>query len=291
MSRVNPLQILCSKRVDPATFQFDTFWLPGCNIYDHLTQADINELYRIATSLKLSADINLKYQMIDQIMRARDFKRLAGGTNRIVYKSLNNESIVFKIAIDKVGMQDNPLEFQNQHKLKPYCAKMFSVDSTGVVACCERVLPILNPTEFSLIADDVFDILILKVLGQYVIDDIGASRFMNWGVRKNFGPVLLDYPYLYELDGSKLFCTNTDPTIGIPCGGQIDYDDSFDNLICTQCGKVYPARDLEIKAKNNEIKVIGYQNNDSTLTVSVVRGDEVLVKSVKNSDIIVKPRK
>lgn len=288
--RVNPLQILCSKKVDPATFMFDQFWLPGCNIYEHLTQMDINELHRIATSVKLSSNIKLKYQMIDQIMRARDFKRLAGGTNRVVYKSLNNEDIVFKIAVDRVGMQDNPREFENQNKLKPYCSKMFSLDQSGVVACCERVLPILNPKEFALIADDVFDIIVNKILGEYVIDDIGASRFMNWGVRRNFGPVLLDYPYLFELDGSKLFCTNTDPITGIPCGGQIDYDDAFDNLICTTCGKVYPARDLESKRKREDIRVIAYQNDDSTLSVSLTRGDEIITKSVKNTDYIIRPK-
>ena len=36
--------------------------------------------------------------------------------------------------------------------------------------------------------------------------DIGTNFFMNWGIRPGFGPVLLDYPYVYELDGNK--CVN-----------------------------------------------------------------------------------
>lgn len=288
--RTNSLSIMQAKQIDPATFNFDNFYIPGSNVYDHLSPYDVQELYNIATSIKLSSNINRKYEMIDRIMRMRDFKRLAGGTNRVVYKSLNNESLVFKIAIDKVGMQDNPMEFQNQQLLKPFCTKMFSLDQTGVVSCCERVLPIMNKKEFALIADDVFDILVMKILGKYVIDDAGASRFMNWGIRKGFGPVILDFPYLFELDGSKLYCQNIDSITGQMCLGEIDYDVGFDNLVCTRCGKKYPAKQLEQSMKEKEIKVVDTKDNFSTVKISVKRGDEILLKSQTATDFIIPPK-
>ena len=37
---------------------------------------------------------------------------------------------------------------------------------------------------------------------------------MNYGLREGFGPVLLDYPYVFELDGRKLICNVPEPLLG-----------------------------------------------------------------------------
>ena len=75
-----------------------------------------------------------------------------------------------------------------------------------------------------------------KFIGKYVLEDIGTIWFKNWGIRPGFGPVLLDYPYLFEVDIRDLYCYDMTP-LGLPCGGQIDYDAGFNILICTKCGK------------------------------------------------------
>lgn len=63
-----------------------------------------------------------------------------------------------------------------------------------------------------------------------------------------------DFPYLYELDGEKLHCTEPDPIDpSKPCGGLIDYDDGFNKLYCKKCGKWYRVQEL---AKNPEFKNI-----------------------------------
>ena len=205
MAKFDVLDILRAKKISPLEFNFDNLWIPPINVY--LSPQDIENLRSIATSLRLSSKIDQKYKMIDDIMRYRGFKRFSAGTNRVVYSFLEDDRFLVKIAVDKVGMQDNPREYENQFLLKPYVTKMFYTSQCGTVGFVERVLPIKNRAEFKGIAPDVFDILMNKILGEYVMEDIGTKYFMNWGIRLGYGPVILDYPYLYKLDSKKIYCT------------------------------------------------------------------------------------
>lgn len=252
---IDVLDILRAKNMSPQEFHFDTINIP--HLYNYLTPQDIEGLHNIATSIKLQNNIKKKYELIDMIMRNRGFKRFAAGTNRVVYRFLEDDRFLAKIAVDKVGLKDNPNEFNNQHLLKPFVTKMFYVSNCGTVGLSERVIPIKNKMEFTDIAPDVFDILMFKILGEYVVQDVGTKFFMNWGIRPGFGPVLLDYPYVYKLDGNKLFCSVKDPITNKVCNGEIDFDDGFNSLVCTKCGHMYMARDLKENHSNNKIIIKG----------------------------------
>lgn len=283
MAKVNVMDIMKTRIVTPAEFQFDNFFIPPMQYF--LSNNDVAALHDIATSVKLSSNIKLKYKLIDDIMRPRGFKRFSAGTNRIVYRYYEDESFVVKIAVDRVGLKDNPAEFYNQNFLKPYVAKMFYVSPCGTVGFAERVLPIKNKEEFKEISSDVFDMLVFNIIGQYVVEDIGTKYFMNYGVRKGYGPVLLDYPYVYKLDGKKLFCTNILPETNTVCDGEIDYDDGFNNLVCTKCGKKYLAVELRDKSNNNKsINIKGGSN----MKVSIKYGDKVIWRSISTDDTIVR---
>ena len=278
-----------SKQVDPVKFQFDIMQIPPIHYF--LSDQDVAALREIAMSLKLSAKIDIKRRMMDDIMRRRGFKRFQAGTNRIIYKFEESQAFVAKVAIDRVGMKDNPNEFKNQEILKPFVTKTFHVSECGTVALSERVEPIIRPSEFEMIAEDVYELITNKILGLYVMEDIGTKYFMNWGTRVGFGPVLLDYPYLFELDGDKLICNVPDPITGIPCCGEIDYDDGFNELICKKCGKRYLARDLKRNITENKVimdTIIG--GGKYPMIVEIRRGDEVIANSDSSSDTIVKPR-
>ena len=259
MSRVSLIeQLYAPKRKSALEFDYDSLWAPPIRFL--LSQQDINELYKIATSLKYNDNIEKKYELIDAIMRPRGFKRGNCGTNRVVYNFLEDTSFCMKIALDRVGIKDSPREFKNQEFFKPFCCKIFEVDPTGVIACVERVNPISSMEEFLSIADDVFNMMVTKIIGKYVVDDLGTEKFMNYGIRYNsngvaFGPVVLDYPYAYELDGAKLHCSKP-VQIGdkeFVCGGEIDYDAGLNNLVCCKCGRTYSARELA-KDDSNVLK-------------------------------------
>lgn len=278
MAKANVLEFLYSKQKSPLEFNFDNLIAPP--LLSLLTPQDIYELNRIARSVKLSGKIDEKYKLIDSIMNNRGFVKLHAGTNRVVYRFLEDQSFVIKIAVDKVGLGDNPAEFRNQFLLKPFVTKIFEVSPCGTVALVERVDAIMSREEFASVADDIFNLLTKVFIGKYILEDVGCHYFMNYGIRKNgFGPVLLDFPYVYELDGNKLYCNAHLPgRKDITCGGELDYDDGFNNLICTKCGRHYHARDLK-KAEKNQLIIVG---GKKTMKVKVMVGKEVILDSSKN---------
>lgn len=285
MANVSIVDVLMTKDKDPMEFQFDNLWIPPMHFY--LSNYDIDQLRQIATSVRLSSKVQKKYDMIDKIMTSRGFKRFSGGTNRVVYRHTEDTRFLAKIAVDKVGMQDNPLEYKNQFLLKPFVAKMFYVSPCGTVGFAERVLPIKRKEEFKEVASDIFDIIVNKIIGLYVVEDIGTKFFMNWGIRAGFGPVLLDYPYVYELDGDKLWCTKPFPELpGGICNGEIDYDAGFNYLVCTRCGKRYLATNLRDNSTDNKnvIKKGGYNMmhvilNKGGKTIEPTPMDEVMERT------------
>ena len=227
-----------------AGFQFDKLWHPPMSYY--ITQQDVIEIYNISRSAKLNALPLKKYGMVDEILKRRGFTRLHAGTNRLVYKSEYDSSICLKIGIDIVGREANVGEYHTQELLKPFCTKVFEVTPCGTVAMVERVNPIKNRFQFEDVGDIIFNIIIMQFAG-IVLEDVGTNFFMNWGIREGFGPVVLDFPYAYEADITKLHCIQKDK-LGVQCNGLIDYDDGCNTLVCEACGRRHTAKSL---AKNN----------------------------------------
>ena len=46
-------------------------------------------------------------------------------------------------------------------------------------------------------AADIFTLLSDYVIGKYIIDDIGTQYYQNIGFRYGFGPVILDFPFIF----------------------------------------------------------------------------------------------
>lgn len=254
-------------------FQFDSLTAPP--IMALFTPNDIQELYKIATSLRYNGNMSKKREMIDAIMKRRGFRYLGCGTNRVVYSFLESKDFVAKVALDRVGLKDSGSEYINQAYFQPFCCKIFEVDPTGVIAFVERVNPISSIEEFLSVADDVFNMMVTKIIGKYVVDDLGTKTYMNFGIRQNsngytFGPVIIDFPYVYELDGAKLKCQtiikNKYTGMDEICNGDIDYQPGFNGLICTKCGREYKAMDLAKESPNVKFE---YDSKDIDLVKRV----------------------
>lgn len=239
-----------------------------------ITAEEINYIHKLILSPRYSGNNKYKMEKIDEVMHFRGFSRFAGGTNRLVYEHPAAPNAVFKVAIDAVGINDNPAEFYNQKFLKPYCCKVFECSPCGTIASFERVERITTFEEFYTIADDYFYILSRVIIGKYVMDDIGIDYFMNIGIRKGCHPVILDFPYLFELDGRKLECGAVLED-GSVCRGDIDYDHGFNKLMCKKCGRVYRARDLAKPPKESHILL--KNKGGARMNIRLMRGNEVLV--------------
>lgn len=282
MNRKENLDILyTSPPMDQNLAVFEKIQIP-CYLHQLLSYQDIAQLNYIAKNKKLSSQPTVKLSMIKNIMEARGFKRLAGGTNRIAYKYMEDQRFVVKVAYDHVGLSDNLSELYNQHILKPFCTKVFDVSPCGTVGLFERVNPITNREQFYQISADIFDIIVNRFLGKYILADFGTKFFLNWGVRKDAHPVILDFPYIYELDGTKLYCNKPDITTESGfCGGEIDYDDGFNNLRCTKCGKTFLASELKLAFENKSNDIIISQE-DMNMIVNVYK-DGQLFQSVDST--------
>lgn len=293
MSRLDDLKVLYSNAPsDNRVKAFENIF-PPCRILNLLSMEDIMQLNQIAKSKKLSSKPAEKLNMIKDIMWRRGFKRLSSGTNRICFKFTEDQSFVVKVAYDSVGLSDNLNELYNQELIKPFCTKVFDVTPCGTVGMFERVRPIRNREEFQSIAYDVFDIIVNEFVGKYVLADIGTKFFMNWGVRLGMFPVILDFPYIYELDGARIHCNRPDPSSPYGfCGGDIDYDEGFNHLVCTKCGKTFLASDLKLAAekKSNDLII---EQEDINMVVEIKRGDTVVnsIDTSKESDTYKKIKK
>ena len=278
MERSDIIRRMKSKTTTIDAFNYDALTAPP--LLSLLSYDDIEYFRSLATSIKYSAKIDYKYSEIDRVMKMRGFVKLGGGTNRLVYRHLEIDTIVVKIAVDDVGMKDNPREYENQFYLKPYVTKVFEVSPCGTVGLFERCDQIKSREEFASIATEVFDLLSNWIIGKYIMEDIGSTFFMNYCVREGFGPVLCDFPYLYELDGNKLFCQLPDDN-GFPCGGVIDYDEGFNHLYCSKCGARYKAIDLK-KAIEDKI-IIKEEKENFKMNVVLKLGDKELIGSGKGN--------
>ncbi|MDE6946222.1 MAG: hypothetical protein K2P14_03445 [Anaeroplasmataceae bacterium] len=288
MAKTDIFKTLYAKKVSALDFKWDTMVAPP--LLSLITPQDIYELNQIARSNKLASKPEEKYKRIANILESRGFKKLASGTNRVVYKYLENQNYCLKVAFDRVGLKDNPMEFQNQFLLKPFVTRIFEISPCGTVALAERVEPITTREEYLSVINDVFDMLVTKIIGKYVIDDIGTRFFQNVGIRSGFGVVLLDFPYVYELDGGKMRCNTLDPMTGQYCLGEIDYDDGFNTLICTRCGKQYQARQLAKQVEKKSI-VIDRKGETKAMKIRLVRGEETVREFNTENESNVLPRK
>ena len=234
------------RRLEDGGFDWEHF--THAPISSYISLPEIQYFDHIATSAKLAGKSKrYKIDMMSEVLRPKGFIYMAAGTNRVVFRNDYDQSFLLKIGFDSTGVNDSTREFYNQEVLKPFVPKMFDVSPRGTIGLIERVHPILNRAEFMSVAGQIFDILNKKILGKYVLEDIGTDFFKNWGLRDGFGPVLLDYPYVYEIDGSKLVCNKPLPD-GTNCRGLIDYDEGFNTLVCELCGRRHTAKSL---AKNN----------------------------------------
>lgn len=276
MDRKSNLDVLyTSPPMETSLAIFESIERP-CYLYQLLSPQDIAKLNYVAKNKKLASRPTEKLKLIKEVMESRGFKRLSGGTNRIAYKYMEDQRFIVKVAYDHVGLGDNISELYNQNILKPFCTKVFEVSPCGTVGLFERVVPITNREQFAQIAGDVFDIIVNRFVGKYILADFGTKFFLNWGVRKNAHPVILDFPYVYELDGAKLYCNRPDFTTESGfCGGEIDYDDGFNTLRCTKCGKTFLASELKLAAENKSNDII-IDKEDINMIINIYKGDELI---------------
>lgn len=232
-------------------------------LFSYFTVQDIAELNKIARSPYYHGKMTEKYDKIKEIMWRRGFVLIGGGTNRRAFECVYDPRVVAKVATDSVGFTSNLKEYVNQNVLKPFCNKIFEVTPCGTLALIEKVVPIKDAFEYTKYCREIYDILFMKFRNNEIaMDDIGCNALKNWGYRQGFGPVLLDYPTMYVADLKKRSCKAL--INGKLCNGTLDYDDGFNNIVCTECGTTYKSVTLSKPQGDNIyelLEAVGYRKS------------------------------
>lgn len=265
-----------------------------CNksISDFLSPDIINKLIYVSKQSMSKKD---KVSTMNTILAPVGLFPIGIGTNRAAYQSIYDGKYVFKIALDNVGRKDSPREFINQQFLKPFVTKIFEVSPDGSIALVESVFPIQNKADFKLFAPMLYKGFLMPfICGRYAMDDIGVDNFMNYGVRPEFGPVLLDFPYVYGYDYDKMICSNIMED-GSKCNGHIEYEVGFMYFVCPKCGQVFRAseigkpiynKDEVVDIVNNNIRDVKIINANENSSIYKIPKDKIVVRVKKDGKII-----
>ena len=243
---LNRLAVENGQSTANAKIDFDWNKLIRPQVYSYLPPNAIQELNSIVSSARLMNKPTVKYDLVNKLLYQYGFRPLNSGTNRRTFYNVMDPGIVIKLASDRVGRSDNISEFNLQGILKPSCPKTFDVTPDGLVALVERVEPMSESEYKDIYGGVIFDIIYSFLREGYIMEDVGGNFYKNWGIRYGFGPVLLDYPYIYEIDWTKLKCRKVDPITNQVCNGWLDYDydKGLSEIVCTKCGARYSAKSL-----------------------------------------------
>lgn len=204
-------------------------------IHEFFSRSLLEELHKICRNSTIS-DNNMKVSIILDTLTYHgvDFVELGPGTNRL---AILIDNYVFKIALDKAGLQDNLNEFTVSQELQPYVVKTYETNS--LLSVCEYVT-VISKEEFANNKEEIRSVLAI-LADSYLLGDVGSvnKNFANWGYRDNGELVVLDFAYIHRVQGDELLCSK-DQSI-------LEYDENFYNLICPTCRSKYSFMDVRRK--------------------------------------------
>lgn len=240
-----------------AMYRSLAYTVPLERAFDDLQGPMVEDLFDVETikSIKLVVTnpkikfFKDKFRILAGILNPLGYILAHAGTNRVVFQPQFDDSFVVKIGLDIAGRTNNPNEIVNQKYLKPFVCKCFDTTDDGVIGTFERVVPIENLYQLWSVREDIFDIM-RAITKRFIIDDFGTEAFKNWGVRKGFGPVLLDYADMYILDKDTAYCRKPiDWHSTAVCGGELGYTPGYNKIMCKKCGGIGKAKQYKGKEK------------------------------------------
>ena len=227
-------------------------------IKEEFSEEDLDFLHGLVYSGYFDSN-NDKADAILFRFKDRGFVELAPATNRF---ALLRGEYVYKFALDRYGIKDNNNEFNLSEELQPFVTKTY--ETNGYILIAEYV-NLISENEFMDSKENIR--MILSHLSEdWLFSDVGTitKNFTNWGYTSDGQLVILDYGYFYKKDPKILFCESD--------GGSLVYDENFDQLRCTSCGRKYNVVDIKYrmdiseeeyeKQRNKNIKgplVIGFR--------------------------------
>lgn len=221
-----------------------------CNIF---SKDLLKVLYYHACRIDIE-DNNDKAEMIAEILGS-EFQELGTGTNRMAFLYTPNEDrefrggagLVYKIALDRRGYQDNWTEFKRSAEIPQYAIKAYECNLLILV---EEYVNLMDADEFRLNENGIKEIL-ENLSTEYVFEDIGfdMKNYENYGYRENGDIVILDIGYVYPI-------RNNEKALSCPkCSGQLKYNSNYTGFVCQnkQCKTKFTFLDVR-RQMNQELE-------------------------------------
>lgn len=218
-------------------------------INQYLKETDIKHISEITHSFTVM-DNNKRAAIITEYMDQIGFCESGIGTNRACYKPYNNSGIIFKIALDERGIEDNNAEYQLSEELYPDVTK--SYENNGYVSVAEAV-DCMDSEMFDNNRRFIYPIL-QRLSLTHLLSDVGPKSFKNWGLRGAV-PVILDYAYLVPKTGIDFRC--------LSCNSYLEYDPDFSVIQCPTCKRKHTISDIAHTASPDEIILSQLNTNTS----------------------------
>lgn len=256
-------------------------------ILEFLPKDCLLDIYQICMSKKIR-DNNSKVDAVVACLNKYkvDFVELGPGTNRF---AVLIDGYVFKIALDKWGIQDNKNELTVSEELQPYVSKTYECNDLILVA---EYVTVISKEEFAKKRHEIEKILAIISEG-YLLGDVGMvpKNFCNWGYRDTGELVILDYAYIYRIIGDEMLCSVLiDQDTGQRCGTMLTYDDNFHTLYCPKCRTKYSTVDIRRRIpveheryENEMAKQLAYKV-DKPLTLISAKGEDNSSLNINNNE-------
>ncbi len=204
------------------------------------------------------SDNQLKSDELTKMLKPYGFKPEGLGTNIMVYTHKKDEkrSVVYKIALDEYGVQNNFDDIQLSEDI-PEFVRVYEVEKTGLISVQEHSRAFKSLAEIQPYYKKIFKILNRLSKG-YLIVDLSPDNIKNYGVNKKKELKIIDGSDLVPLDNAMpLTCRgivfNKKGKREV-CNHQLVYDDEYKKLVCERCSREY--NPLEFKRKLKEVNIM-----------------------------------
>lgn len=261
-----------------------------CRIHQFFPDSLLMKLDQVCKN-KLISDNNKKVKIIlNEVLPQYNlnYRVLGPGTNRL---AILVDGYAFKIAVDHLGVKDNWAEFALCKELYPFVTKVY--ECNGLIAVHEYV-KVMSKTEFTDRRSEIANIL-SNFAPDWLIGDVGtiAKNYLNWGLREDDEPVILDFAYFYHINWSDVHCDFVHQN-GTVCDGEYRYNNNYSYLVCNRCGHKALFTDILGRLTSNyELENIQLSKKGATKVsrnVTEVEADKTItVSSLGYADLFTNP--
>lgn len=197
-----------------------------------------------------------KAQVILDELGPLGFKDVGLGTNIIVLRHKKYPGVVFKIALDSHGIDDNINDEWLSRKHPDMYARFICRHPSGLVSVQEAYACIKDKDRMQDFIGQAYD-MITRLERNYVIVDLSPVNFKNFAVRRDGRLIIIDGSDLIPIPkGADLLrckriigMKNNKPKI---CGARLHYTADYNRLECPVCDNIYMPIEMKPKVEFTE---------------------------------------